>query len=323
MKKIVSIGMMISDILIKPVDSLPKKGTLMPIDAYTLATGGCALNTAVVLAKLQEDASLIGVVGADIFGQFILRDMQEKNVNIDHVVQKQNVSTSCTVVLLDSSGERSFLAYPGGSQSLQYEDLNTQCIFSADIVHIGSTLALPKLDGEPLASLLQQAQSNSCTTLVDTCWSAVADWKKLMMPILPYTDYFIPSYEEARAISGLEDEKEIAAFFADKGARNVIIKLGERGSYVHAQAWSGHVSATPIARAVDTTGAGDAFVGGFICALAHQWSSRACATFAHGVASFIVQAMGANQNAPTREQVLTRILEQEGVNKEDFVFRYA
>lgn len=113
-------------------------------------------------------------------------------------------------------------------------------------------------------------------------------------PCLPYTDYFLPSYEEARMLAGgRDDPAEIAMFLQDAGAKVVGLKMGERGSYLRAA--DGTEVRVPIlpVTAVDGTGAGDAYVAGFLAGLLRGWSLEECARFANAVGACCVTAMGA------------------------------
>ena len=153
--------------------------------------------------------------------------------------------------------------------------------------------------GEENAAVLRKAQAMGITTTLDTVWDFTGRWLDVLGPCLPYLDYALPSLEEAREITRLDEPPEIARFFIDRGVKVVGIKMGARGSYVRTCAGE-VVTAPPLAvTAVDSLGAGDAWAGGFLCGLVHGWDMERCARFANAAGACCVQALGATTGIRT------------------------
>jgi sugar/nucleoside kinase (ribokinase family) len=197
------------------------------------------------------------------------------------------------MVLVHGDGERSFIHYFGANATFRREDVDFARIQDSKILHFAGAFVLPAFDGEPMAELLRQARAADITTTLDTVWDAQGRWMSSLKPALPYVDYFLPSYDEARMLAGgRDDPTEIAQVLLDAGVYVVILKQGERGCYVRTRDDAFQIPAMNIPT-VDELGAGDAFVSGFLTGLVKQWDLETCARFATAVGASCVQALGA------------------------------
>ncbi len=294
MPDVTCIGGLVADVVGKPIDSLPQKGKLSLVDRMELHTGGNAASTGVALAKLGVKTAVIGKVGKDGFGDFIIDRMALAGVDVRSVVRDPENATSATMVMVHSDGERSFVHYFGANAALSQGDIDLDLMRASKIFHIAGAFLLPALDGEPSAQLLKTAREAGITTSFDTAWDSRGNWMRLVAPCLPYVDYFLPSYEEAKMLAGgREDLQDVAQFLIDAGAEVVGLKLGEKGVYVRSK--SGEeitLPALPVT-AIDALGAGDSFVAGFLTGLVRGWNIEQCARFANGVGACCVTALGA------------------------------
>ena len=138
---------------------------------------------------------------------------------------------------------------------------------------------------------------------MDTVYNdRLEDWLAIVEPCLPHLDVFAPSYEEAVRITGLEDHHEIARFLLDRGSPAVVIKLGDRGSYYSDGAAEAELPCFDV-DAVDTTGAGDCFMAGYLLAMLDDAPPEERLRWGNAVAAHCVQAVGANAGVGTREAV--------------------
>ena len=294
MPEVTCIGLLVADVVGKPIDSLPDKGKLQRVERMELHTGGCAANTAVALAKLGVDTGIVGKVGSDGFGDFLVDRLAADGVGIEGVARDNETATSATMVLVHTDGERSFLHYYGANATLSKLDVDANFLAKSKIVHIAGAFLMPGLDGEPSAEILKEARSAGATTSFDTAWDVTGRWLEKVGCCLPFVDYFLPSLEEARMLAGgREDPSEIARFLIDQGVKVVGLKMGERGAYIRTS--EGAEVRVPALRveAVDALGAGDAFVAGFLAGLTHDWDLERCAQFANAVGACCVTALGA------------------------------
>ena len=306
MSKIVCLGISVADVIVKTVDTIPEKGKLGLVDKIELHTGGCAVNAAIDLAKLGEEVAIITLVGKDGFGDFITEKLIEARVDIEGLKASSMAGTSSSVALLNSDSERTFIHYLGTNAIFSEEDIDMDVIEKSEILFIAGALLMPAFDGEPTGRILKSAQKMGKYTVLDTAWDSTGRWWSVIKHCIPYLDLFIPSIEEAQMISGKQNEVEIAQDFLNLGAKNVVIKLGSRGCFVKNHVSGFYVDAFKV-KAVDTTGAGDSFVAGFITGLSNGWDFRKCATFANAVGAHCVMKMGASNGIKSKEEILTFI----------------
>jgi sugar/nucleoside kinase (ribokinase family) len=272
---------------------MPERGKLMGIDRIELHTGGCAANTGASLAKLGIKTNIIGKVGRDSLGDFMVTALEKNGVNMAGVVHDQAAPTSATMVMVDSGGERSFIHCTGANATFTDADVSWQVIDAAPILHVAGPFLMTEFVGEQCASVLKQAQERGKVTTLDTVWDFTGRWMDVLRPSLPYLDYALPSIEEAQAITGKDDPHDIAGVFLDAGVKTVGIKLGAKGSYIRTS--DGVEINVPglTVNAIDSLGAGDAWAAGFLTGLVNKWDLEHCLRFANAVGASCVQALGA------------------------------
>lgn len=306
MPEVTCIGLLVADVVGKPIDALPDKGKLSRVERMELHTGGCAANTGISLAKLGVKTAVIGKVGTDGFGDFIVHRLAANRIEIDGVARDSEAATSATMVLVHSDGERSFLHYYGANATLQHSDVDMGLVHRSKVVHIAGAFLMSALDGEPSASVLREARQAGVITSFDTAWDVTGQWLGKIGCCLEYVDYFMPSFEEARMLAGgRDDPSEIARVLLDEGVKVVALKMGERGAYIRSA--DGQEISVPAMRveAVDALGAGDAFVAGFLTGVVHGWDLERCARFANAVGACCVTALGATTGVRGFGETLT------------------
>ena len=302
MTDVVCLGILVADAIARPVDEVPPRGALELVDEISLHGGGCALNTASALVRLGLDARVVGKVGADPFGDFILQLLDERGVDRRGVLQDSAVSTSATVVLVDSAGERTFLHLPGANGRLRREELDEDALFSGRALHVAGALVMPELDGSPTAGILEEAKARGLTTSLDTVWDATGRWERLL-PSLPHLDLFVPSLAEGSAISREPEPESVAAWLRKRGVGTVAIKLGAEGCFVASEEFEGFVAA-PAVDAIDGTGSGDAFAAGLLYGHLAGWPLERAAGLANAAGALAATAVGAVEGVRGLEDTL-------------------
>ena len=301
---VLSLGIYVVDVLGRPIDEFPEKGKLVLFDELEIHTGGCANNTAIALTRLGLSAGAMGKVGTDAFGDLILQKLRDNGIDTGGMQQDPGSSTSFTFVAVASDGERTFYHYIGANGELCEADLDWEVIKSAKILHIAGALVMPRFDGAPMANVLQKAKTLGITTSLDTAYDATGKWMETLEPCLPYVDMFLPSIVEAQQLTGLSDAREIAQFLRRSyGIHTIAIKMGEDGSYVSTPEREHFATAYPVT-AVDATGAGDAYVAGFLAGTLMGWDLKATAELASATGAACVTAIGTTAGIQNLEETL-------------------
>jgi len=132
---VVCLGILVADVIARPVDDVPLAGSLSIVDVITVEGGGCAFNTASTLAKFGLRAEVMGKVGVDPFGDVLVELLDERGVGRTGVLRDPNVPTSSTIVLVDSAGERTFLHAPGANGALGIDELDLDSLYSGRALH--------------------------------------------------------------------------------------------------------------------------------------------------------------------------------------------
>ncbi len=301
--RVVCLGNVLVDVLVKPVEKLPPKGGLLAVKQVEMALGGCASNTALALSRLGVPTSLWGKVGKDHFSEFAIKELKRGGVEVSGMQVDSKVSTSATVVLVDSKGRRSFLHSVAANDHIHRRDLDLSNLSTFSHLHIGGYFLFPRLDGAPMAGILRTAQKAGLTTSLDTAWDMKNRWMKALKPCLPYLDYFMPSEREVKKLLGHTQSRKAAATFLKLGARCVILKLGEKGSYLRHS--NGREFLVPAfkTKVVDTTGAGFCFCAGFIKGLSLRLNLRDCLRMGNAAGACAVSKLGATAGIVSFGQV--------------------
>jgi len=300
---VLCLGIFVADVLAKPIEKVPERGRLELFDEMELHTGGCANNTAIGLARLVISSGAMGKIGNDGFGDFILRNLNENGVNTKGMVRAIDANTSFTFVMIAPDGERSFLHYIGANATLRDEDISFDLIKECKILHVAGSFLLPGFDGVPTARVLQKARELGITTSLDTAWDSKGNWLKLLEPCLSHLDIFLPSIEEAKMITNLEEPREIADFLLDYGIKIVGLKMGVEGSYVRTPNAEIRYPAYKV-ETVDATGAGDAFVAGFLAGYIMGWDLEKTTKLANATGAACVTAIGCTAGIKSLDETM-------------------
>lgn len=301
---VLSLGILVADIIGKPIDRLPDTGTLGFLEALQFHIGGCAANTAVTLSKLGFDTDVVGLVGKDPLGSSLIEELDTKGVGTKHIQTSQD-NTSATMVTVSEQGERSFSHFVGANGNLSPNHIPFNSLQEYDVIHIGGEFLLPGLEGSDLTKVVKEAKNAGKITTLDTAGKRSTMSLSPLKPALPYIDFLLPSIGEARAITGKEKPAEIAGVFLNRGVSTVGLKMGSEGCFIKNSETEIELSSLNV-DVQDTTGAGDAFVAGFIAGLLLDYDLLDCSRLATTVAAFCVEQIGATSGIPALQTVLNR-----------------
>ncbi len=310
MGNIICLGILVADFIASTIEKFPELGKLELVNNTGVFTGGCATNTSIALAKLGMDVGVIGKVGDDILGQYVISELKKNKVGTKGVSISDKKETSTTIVLVDTEGERTFIHNTGANGDLTLKDIDLESLKASSIIHVAGYFLLPGFEGEDCKQFLKKVKKMGLTTTVDTAWDAQKRWLKLIQGSLPYIDYFLPSYEEALMLSGEKEPRKICDFFLEKGVGTVGLKMGKEGCLIKNKREEIYCPPYQV-KVVDTTGAGDAWVAGFLAGLYKGWPLTKVGKFANAVGASCVRSTGASSGIMGFEETIKLIEEGE------------
>ncbi len=305
MKKIFCIGELLIDFVGQTSQGIIKS------QQFSKHPGGAPANTAAAIAKLGGSPYFMGQVGNDSFGKYLLSCLKE--LGIDTSFCKIGGKTTLAFVAIDNLGERDFEFYRGNDGDYQINDLKLDIIDENSIVHFGSATALI---GGPLHAsyfqLLEYADTQKSYISFDPNYrenlispDKLPDYLHDCKTFISYANLVKVSEIEAQLISGEDDLTKAASYLLYLGADTVVITLGAKGSLICTPEGQKIVPSKQIQQ-VDSTGAGDAFMGALLLKLAQHpepnWDSFLA--FANLVGAFTCTNYGAIKSMPTMRQFL-------------------
>ena len=303
---LVSVGVVCADVMARPVEEMPARGTLGLVPVLEMHLGGLAAVTASVYSQLGGKSAFLGRVGADGFGDYLLASLQQKGVDTRLVPRGPASRSSATVVMIDEAGERTFLHHTGANGRTCASDIDFSKIahMNAKALHWGGPSIMPGLDGAPMGRVFAEARAQGLRTTMDTCYDGIGVWLPLIEDSLPHLDLIFSSYEEACCYTGENEVEAIADFYLNYGIGTAVIKLGDQGVFIKSTDEEYRIAAHKV-NVLDTTGAGDAFCGGFLYGWLQSWDLERCGRLANAVGALTVQHMGGADAIRDLEQVLT------------------
>jgi len=301
-------GIFVADIIGRPID-LKKNitiGSLTMIEDIKLFTGGLNCNMAIDLAKMGFKAAVMGRLSNDNWKALFTSEFDKYGVDYSSVVLDDKFPSAATIVCVDPGGERTFFHSGGNSVGLCADDILSKIdtIKNSKYFALGYYGCMPAL--EPvLPDVLNEIRKQTDTKLLLETAGFVRSTLDDLSRSLPFLDFWIPSYEEGKILTGKDDYKEMVKIFREAGARNVVgIKLGDKGCYLTDSEGEYYIPSFKVEKVIDTTGAGDAFIAGLFAGLIKGMSLKEAGRFANMVGALSVQALGASSGIKSFEEIL-------------------
>jgi sugar/nucleoside kinase (ribokinase family) len=293
-------GSIVLDLLIRPVEQF-NWGTTTWVDTMEHNLGGNGANTSYTLGMLGVRVRLLGKVGMDSFGELALSILNSAGVDLSRV-DRSEAPTTASVCPVNTEGNRLFLQRVGSSAEVFPEPIEfTPAVLDGmSHFHMANLFALPKMRLRAAESIARARQAG-LTTSLDTGWDARGRWLEDIAPCLPHVDLLFLNQDEARMLSGAAHADQAARKLQQVGARDVVIKLGPEGCAVFTPDSVIRYPGFEV-EAIDTTGAGDCFVGGFLAALCEGGSYAEAACFANAVGAMSVEKLGSINGIRTRTE---------------------
>ncbi|KHT62535.1 hypothetical protein RJ45_17125 [Photobacterium gaetbulicola] len=302
MKSIACLGMAVADVIVGPLDGFSFETDVTLVDNVQLKPGGDAANVALNLAATRTPVSLHSMLGDDMFGRYLQEVYQAKGIEGAVKVSKLH-QTATAVALVKQDGERVFIYNGGAIDEMTMADIDISTVLSHEMLHVSGFYLLPALESSGLNELFYTAKQQGKITSLDVGWNADEQWLSKIAPILPSLTYFLPTLNEAQQITGCHEIEDCAAFFIDRGVENVVIKAGAQGAYVNDGQSAYWVKGERVHRVVDTTGAGDGFVSGFLAAISRGYQLEQAVKVANRAGARVVQQYGSSGAIRSFEQI--------------------
>ena len=283
------------DVICYPVDEVPRHESIA-FEDVTVSPGGCGSNTAIGLAALGVPTGIVGRTGDDDAADLLFRYWERFGLDTRFVQRNPQQPTATSIGLIDTSFQPRFIHTPGANRGVTAALIDGPALAAtgAKFFHVAGFFVLVSLF-EGVGAKLAELRSRGITTSLDVVFNVRMDDPQLRAALwdaLPNLDYFLANDHEAFRLTGETDPVRAAAILKNRGAENVIIKLGAEGCYALSDEFTGVVPAFQV-EVVDTTGAGDAFAAGFIAALSRGDDLKTACKAGNQAGARIVQKLGA------------------------------
>jgi sugar/nucleoside kinase (ribokinase family) len=260
-------GTLVADIMARPISQWPKRGTTASIEEIEIQPGGTVTNTGQVLERFGVPVSARATVGDDNLGRMV-KSLVESWATRPAIEVLKGWRTTATIVAVGEDGDRSFINALGACDRFELDvaEIEEEVRLGARAFHIGYALILPAFDGAPMKRAFRRARELGALTSLDVTYVDSPRWPTLL-DLMPEVDVFCPSLSEAEAITGKSGATDAAEALERAGVRQFIaVTDGARGAVVRIPGQGEQkLPARPV-KAIDTTGAGDAYIAAVLAA---------------------------------------------------------
>ena len=293
------LGIFVADLAFR-APRLPVVGETIAGSGFKMGPGGKGSNQAVAAARLGARVTMISRIGRDEFGTMAVRTWQDEGITVVAPEDDSEPTGAAFIYVDQKTGDNAIIVVPGAAAAISADDID------AATEHIrGAKVFVTQLE-QPIAAArrgLEIARAAGVTTIFNP-----APAMPLEPDIYPLCDYITPNETEAAALTGIpvarvDDARRAADAFLDMGVGTALITLGDKGALLHGKGFSHHVPALHAGAVVETTGAGDAFNGGFAVALSRGMSPPNAVRFGCAVAAISVTRPGTAPSMPGLAEV--------------------
>ena len=286
-----SLGFYTFDCLCWPYESVPEGSNTNMVEDFTLAVSGAAGTAVIAAAKMGLNCLAVGGLGDDLMGDWVNQRLRGFGIDVSGLMRIAGGKTSSSIVLTRADGSRPVQHMKGATRDFYVCDDLFPKVIDTHILHLGGVGLMDRMDHGRNAEIAKRAQEQGTITTADVFAASPADMAALES-ILPYIDYFMPSIEEAAALTGLHDLNDIASYFIDRGVRCCVFTLGADGAYYHHR--DGTIFTQPAYEITMkcSCGCGDVFDGAFAVALRHGMDAETAVTFAQAGSALNATGLG-------------------------------
>jgi len=295
MPDILVVGSLNADLVVR-TPRFPQPGETISGEDLQVIPGGKGANQAVAAARLGAQVSMLGRVGKDNFGDFLLNNLKSNNVD-SQLVQRDDASTGTAIIVVDSNGQNSIVLSAGANGKVSSVDVKNASFSDHKLILLQLEIPTPTV-----TSAAQRAHENGLRVILNP-----APAKQLSDELISLANFIIPNETELSLLTGMDvkdipSAEQAAQILLSRGTKNVIVTLGGKGALI--------VTGTQVTRVntfkvnvVDTTAAGDAFIGGFATALLQEKSLEESVKYGCACGALAATKFGAQPSLPTKEEV--------------------
>ncbi|NWG35418.1 MAG: ribokinase [Chloroflexi bacterium] len=255
MENILVVGSLNADLVVR-APRFPQPGETISGEDLQVFPGGKGANQAVAAVRLGAKVSMLGRVGRDTFGDFLLDNLKANHVNTT-LIQRDDASTGTAIIVVDADGQNSIVLSPGANGKVSPSDVESASFSTFSLLLLQLEIPTPTV-----LRAAQLARQNGVRVLLNP-----APAKELPDELIALADFIVPNETELSLLTGTQvndvsSAEAAAKKLLERGAQNVIVTLGSKGALIAAKDFTRHIPSYQV-NVVDTTAAGDAFIGGF------------------------------------------------------------
>ena len=313
MRKVLTIGEAL-------IDFIPEeKGvSLKDVSKFIKCPGGAPANVAATISKLGGESAFIGKLGNDGFGDFIIENLRNANVNTDYILRTDKANTALAFVVLKDDGDREFSFYrkPSADMLLDKSEIKEAWFDKGDILHFSSVDLIEAPVKYAHIRAIEIAKEKECIVSFDPnvrepLWDDLKECKRTILEFIPKADILKISTDEIEFITGKNNERESIDSFFVGDVKIVILTRGKDGASIFTKDKEVNINGIEI-KAVDTTGAGDSFIGAFLYNIINKEIDisnisydllKSIGDFSNKVGAITASRKGAISSTPTIEEV--------------------
>jgi sugar/nucleoside kinase (ribokinase family) len=312
---VVVCGTFVADIIGRPINlnSKVNLGSLSMIDEIKLFTGGLGCNLSIDLAKLNNKVGVLGRIGNDNWKDLFYSAFDKTGIDYSGVKLDNENNCAATIVCVDKTGERTFFHVGGAHMAVNAEDILSRMdyIKNTKFFAIGYYGCMPALEPDLPYVLKEIKTKTDAKVLLETAGFVKPTLDDLSRS-LPFLDFWLPSIEEGKILTGEDDIVGMVKKFREAGAGKIVgIKLGADGCYLSEPGNAIKINSFKVKEVIDTTGAGDSFLAGIITGYLKGMNLEQMGKFANMVGACAVQSLGASTGIKSYEETLS-LLENYG-----------
>jgi ribokinase len=259
MSDILVIGSLNADLVVRS-PRFPKPGETISGEDLQIIPGGKGANQAVAAARQGADVAMIGRVGSDSFGPFLIQNLKTNHVDTSYI-RTDDAATGTAIIIVDVNGQNSIVLSPGANGKVSSTDIKPASSLHPRLILLQLEIPIPTV-----LQAARDAKANGSRVILNP-----APAQSLPQELIALSDFIIPNESELSLLSGLEvkdisSAEQAAWVLLKQGAKNIVVTLGAHGALLVTEDKSIQVSSFKV-EVVDTTAAGDAFIGGFAAKL--------------------------------------------------------